>query len=90
MLARLALAFVRLLAPLPLPLLRALGWVLGFVLYLLAVPRRRVAMKNLQLCFPSLSVAQRRTLARQVFVRFAQAWLDRAWLWHGKIGRAHV
>ena len=83
MLARLALAFLRWLAPWPLPLLRALGWVLGVVLYLLAVPRRRVAMRNLELCFPSLRLAQRRSRTRQIFIRFAQAWLDRAWLWHG-------
>ena len=83
MLARCALALVRCLAPWPLPLLRALGWALGLLLYLLAVPRRRVAMRNLELCFPALGLSQRRTLTRRIFVRFAQAWLDRAGLWHG-------
>ena len=34
------LILMRLLAPLPLPLLRALGVCLGWVLYLLALPRR--------------------------------------------------
>ncbi|MDO8375056.1 MAG: lipid A biosynthesis acyltransferase, partial [Polaromonas sp.] len=34
------------------------------------------------LCFPSLGEAERRQLTRQTFVYCAQAWLDRAWLWH--------
>jgi Kdo2-lipid IVA lauroyltransferase/acyltransferase len=79
----LGVLLMRMLAPLPLPLLRGLGFVLGHVLYVLAVPRRRVVWVNLSLCFPSLSVAQRRRLARQAMVRFTQAWLDRSWLWHG-------
>jgi len=38
---------------------------------------------NLRLCFPKLTVAELRRLTRRVFVCFAQAWLDRGWLWHG-------
>jgi KDO2-lipid IV(A) lauroyltransferase len=33
-------------------------------------------------CFPHLSEAERDALTRQTFVHFAQAWLDRSWLWH--------
>ena len=69
------------LAVLPLPLLRALGWLLGQVLYVLAVPRRRIALRNFQLCFPEASAAQHRAWARQTFVYFCQAFLDRSWLW---------
>lgn len=83
MISRLGIFFMRLIAPLPLPWLRAAGWLLGWVLYALIIPRRRVVRTNLALCFPHLSGAQRRTLERKVFVRFAQAWLDRSWLWHG-------
>lgn len=83
MLNRLGLALMRGLARLPLPWLRALGALLGLALYLVAVPRRRVARTNLGLCFPGLSAPALQTLTRRSFVRFAQAWLDRAWLWHG-------
>ncbi len=38
---------------------------------------------NLRLCFAGLEPTQVRALSRRVFVRFAQAWLDRGWLWHG-------
>ncbi len=80
---RLALWLMRALAPLPLPLVRALGWALGRLLFVLARSRRRIALTNLRLCFPHWSEADRVALARRNFVHFAQAFLDRAWLWHG-------
>jgi KDO2-lipid IV(A) lauroyltransferase len=75
--------FMRLIAPLPLRWLRAFSVVVGWLLYVLAVPRRRVVMTNLALCFPQYTLAQRRRWARESFVHFAQAWFDRAWLWNG-------
>lgn len=81
--SQLGIGAMHLLAHLPLAWIRALGWVLGWVLYVLVVPRRRVALTNLRLCFPNKSAAEIRALARRTFVHFAQAWLDRGWLWHG-------
>lgn len=80
---RLVLYLMRVLAPLPLPWLRALGRLLGWVLYAVVVPRRHVVQTNLRLCFPHLTQVELHRLARLVFVYFAQAWLDRGWLWHG-------
>jgi len=77
------IVFMRLVAPLPLSWLRTLGALAGHLLYWLAAPRRKVVLTNLALCFPKQSARERRALARQTFVYFAQAWLDRAWLWHG-------
>jgi KDO2-lipid IV(A) lauroyltransferase len=71
------------LAHLPLAWVRTLGWLLGWALYALVLPRRRVVFINLRLCFPKLSQQELRALARQTFIHFAQAWLDRGWLWHG-------
>ena len=76
------IVFMRALAFLPLAWIRALGAGLGWVLYRLVRSRRRVVLTNLALCFPALSASERRKLARQTFVFFSQAWLDRAWLWH--------
>lgn len=81
--SRAGIAVMHLLARLPLAWVRALGWLLGWVLYGLAVPRRRVARTNLHLCFPDKPDAEIRALTRRIFVHFAQAWLDRGWLWHG-------
>jgi Kdo2-lipid IVA lauroyltransferase/acyltransferase len=80
---RLGVWFMRFLAHLPLPVLRALGWCIGRALYVAAAPRRKVALRNLELCFPDVSPAKRRRWAQESFVRFCQTWLDRSWLWFG-------
>lgn len=76
------IVLMRVLAILPLPWARALGAALGRVLYVLVGSRRRVVQANLSLCFPERTEAERRQLAKQTFICFAQAFLDRAWLWH--------
>ncbi len=78
---RLGVVFMRLLASLPLSWVRALGWMLGHALHLVAARRRRIALTNWSLCFPEQSAAERSHAVRQHFVFFAQAWLDRSWLW---------
>jgi KDO2-lipid IV(A) lauroyltransferase len=55
---------------------------LGGVLYRVVRSRRHVVLTNLRVCFPHWTQAEREALARQSFVHFAQAWLDRSWLWH--------
>ena len=80
--ARLGIAFMRFLSHWPLAWIRALGAAMGALLYVLAVPRRRVVATNLRLCFPDVPAARRRRWALQTFVYFSQAWLDRSWLWH--------
>ncbi len=74
---------MRVLAFWPLKALRALGWVLGHLLWVLAHSRRRIVRVNLALCFPTVSPRERRQLARRHFVGVAQSLLDRSWLWHG-------
>jgi len=80
--SKLGIGFMRALAHVPFPLVRGFGAVLGRVLHVLAVPRRRVVDTNLALCFPTRSEAERRRMARQTFVYVAQSWFDRSWLWH--------
>ncbi len=70
--------WLRLLARLPLPLWR----LLGALLYLLARRRRHIARRNLELCFPEATPAQRQLWLRQTFRHFGQSALDRVWLWH--------
>lgn len=83
MLSQAGIAFMQILGLLPLPWVRALGWALGWVLYVVAVPRRRVATVNMTLCFPKKTAPEIQGLVQHTFVHFAQAWLDRGWLWHG-------
>lgn len=82
MLIRAVIGLLRWLGYLPLPLLRALGSALGLLLYALVAGRRRVVMVNFALCFPQWSPQEARRQTRKVFIRFAQSWLDRGWLWH--------
>ena len=73
---------MRLIARWPLPLVRALGALLGIVLWLAARRRRHIADVNLRLCFPEWDEAQRRRMVWRHFIAFGQSVLDRAWLWH--------
>lgn len=81
--SHLGVLFMRMLAHLPLAWVRAIGWVLGWVLYFIVIPRRHVVRRNLEICFPAWTAAQRSALIPRIFVYVAQAWLDRSWLWHG-------
>lgn len=81
MTGRLGVWFMRVLALLPLPVLRGMGWLIGRILFMLAAPRRRVVLRNLELCYPEASERQRKAWAQETFVAFCQSWLDRSWLW---------
>jgi len=84
---RLALLLMRLIHPLPVPVLRGLGALLGSVLYALALSRKKVGRTNLRLCFPDMTEAERARLLRATFICFSQSVLDRAVLWHGSAQR---
>ena len=83
MLTRLALALMRLLGLLPLPLLAAFGNGLGMLLYAFGHARRRVCLINLAHCMPELASGEREALARRHFKAFARTFLERAILWWG-------
>jgi KDO2-lipid IV(A) lauroyltransferase len=72
---------------LPLPLQAALGSALGRVLYTLARERRRIAARNVRLCLPELSAAQRRELLREHFRWLGRSAVERALLWYGSPAR---
>ncbi len=76
------IGLMRVLAFMPLRLVRGLGVILGWALYALVSSRRRVVTANLTLCFKELSGPEIKRLTQQTFIYFAQAWLDRSWVWH--------
>jgi KDO2-lipid IV(A) lauroyltransferase len=81
---RTALGLLKLLQRLPFPMLTATGRCLGKLLYKLAGSRRRIAMRNLQLCFPEMPLAEREAIVREHFQWLARSLLERALLWYGK------
>jgi KDO2-lipid IV(A) lauroyltransferase len=67
------------------------GWlanVLGDLLWLLVLPRRRVTLVNLRACFPQMPEAERKALGRRLFRNMARGVLDYSVLWQG--GREDV
>ncbi len=81
LLSYILVGFLWLLHWLPLPVLRALGGGLGRLFYVFAQERRNVVLTNLRLCFPDRSDAERVAMARQHFIVFAKAFLDRSLGW---------
>lgn len=84
---RAVLALLWLLHWLPLPLLAALGSGLGRLLWHGAGARRRIALRNLELCFPDWDAARRRTVAREHFRWLGRSLLERGLLWHASPAR---
>jgi Kdo2-lipid IVA lauroyltransferase/acyltransferase len=79
--ARLLLVFLWFLQCLPLSVLALLGRGLGRLLWWFARARRRVALRNLALCFPEKTPAQHRALARENFGWLGRSLLERSLLW---------
>ncbi len=84
---RVVLALLWALHWLPLPLLALLGRGLGRVLWRVAGGRRRVALRNLALCFPDWSAERRRALAFEHFQWLGRSLLERGLLWHASPAR---
>jgi Kdo2-lipid IVA lauroyltransferase/acyltransferase len=80
--ARFLLALLWLLHCLPLGVQAALGRGLGRLLYAVAGARRRIALRNIGLCFPEQSKAQHEALAREHFRWLGRSILERGVLWY--------
>ena len=72
---------------LPLAWQAGLGRGLGRLLFWLAGARRRVALRNVQLCLPELDLAARQALVRQHFGWLARSLLERGLLWYAPVDR---
>lgn len=89
-LTHVALALLRVVSMLPYPVLRRLGLVGGTIAWWLAGDRRRVTLRNLELCFPQWSRAQREAVAREHFHYFVRSFLDRFILWYAPVARVRA
>lgn len=79
--ARLMLALLWLLHLLPLGLQAFIGAQTGRLLHALAGSRRRIARRNVALCFPEKSQAERDALVREHFRWLGRSLLERGLLW---------
>ena len=87
MAARTLLTLLWLLHWLPLGMQAWLGNGLGRAGWLLAASRRKVALRNLELCFPELRAAERERLAREHFRWLGRSLLERGLLWYASAAR---
>ena len=86
-LARGLLMLVWLLHIWPLSWQAAWGRVFGRVLHRWAHQRRNVALRNVQLCLPELTLPQRQLLVREHFQWLARSLFERALLWYASPAR---
>jgi len=78
---RLLLVLLRALHVLPLGVQAIVGRSLGWIAFRLVGGRRRVALLNLELCFPDLGAGARQRLARDHFGWLGRSLLERGLLW---------
>ena len=81
------LTFLKLIAWLPLPVLHAIAYPLGWLLYGLHTKQRYYAETNLALCFPELSEVERRRLTRHSLVATIKVLLESPLLFLGRANR---
>ena len=87
MTAHAVLGLLRVLQGLPLGTQAAIGRGLGAVLHALAGSRRRVALRNIELCLPELGEPARQALVREHFGWLGRSLLERGLLWHAPAER---
>jgi Kdo2-lipid IVA lauroyltransferase/acyltransferase len=87
LLARLLLGSVWLLHWLPLGVQALLGSGFGRLLHVFGGYRRRVALRNVELCLPELSLPQRQQLVREHFRWLGRSLLERSVLWYASADR---
>jgi len=80
--SRVLLGLIWLLHWLPLGAIDRLGRGLGALLWRLGKSRRRIALRNLALCLPGHSPAEREAIARAHFGWLGRSFLERSLLWY--------
>ena len=85
--ARILLAFLWLFQWLPLAVQAVLGSAFGRLGWHVVRSRRRVALRNLELCFPELPARERERLAREHFRWLGRSLLERGLLWYASAER---
>jgi KDO2-lipid IV(A) lauroyltransferase len=84
---RLLVALLRVLQLLPMRLLVPLGRGLGALLHAFGHARRGIALRNVELCFPGRTPAERERIVREHFALLGRSLLERALLWYASPAR---
>lgn len=81
---KLAFIFLYFIHLLPYSLVQALARFFGGVCYYLVIPRRKVGLINLRLCFPEYTVMQRQQILKRHFYHMALLLLEYGRNWYAK------
>ena len=81
---RIGLAILWILHFLPRRILSVFGQIMGLLFFVLSSDRRHVVTKNLDLCFPNLSTAERDSLRLKHFISLGRALSDCSIAWWSK------
>ncbi|ULJ70173.1 lipid A biosynthesis lauroyl acyltransferase [Wielerella bovis] len=81
-----AFLFLKFLSRFPVSTLQKIARVVGFLCYWLVVPRRKVGQRNLALCFPEKSAAEREQILREHFYHMALLVLEYGRYWYADAG----
>lgn len=84
---KLAFAFLWLVRLLPIPAIHLLAFIIGRVAYYIVVPRRKVGLINMQLCFPEWSKARHKQIIKDCFVNMARLILEYGICWYSSAAR---
>ena len=82
LMARLLVVLLQLLQRLPLSLQARIGRGFGGLLHLFAMQRQGIARRNLEMCFPQWTQAQRHAVLREHFALLGRSLLERGLLWY--------
>jgi Kdo2-lipid IVA lauroyltransferase/acyltransferase len=72
---------LRITALLPLPVAHAIGYLFGWLFYLVQNPHREIARRNIALCLPELSPRERRHLLRRVLIETGKTAMESPIMW---------
>lgn len=72
---------IRLLALLPLPVAHLLGWLTGWLFYLIPNPHRHISRTNIELCFPELDTRAQRRLLRHALIETGKTLFETPIIW---------
>jgi KDO2-lipid IV(A) lauroyltransferase len=76
-------AALTVLGQLPLPLLHAIGWLLGNLAWLIPNGYRKMTVRQLELCLPELKAAERQRIARASLIESLKAICEIPAIWYG-------
>lgn len=84
---KLAFTLLWLIQLLPIPVIHIIAFILGRLAYYLATERRKVGLKNMELCFPEWTKSKHRHIIKGCFVHMARLLLEYGICWYSSAAR---